>query len=675
MAGVAGVERDGRARPREAAAAPSLPADIAFLINHGFAPASLERAAREAERVGVAAHEVLIASGYASEFVYYRALAARLGLAFIDARAHRSAEATLEPTRLRLPRTLRLLPLVVAGDVAIALAPRGGEVEALMARRDRLALSHIPLTMTTPTALREAVLRDAGRPLVEAAIGALPRWRPDLSAQDTPARMRSVGRALLVGVAGLVGLGSLSLAALGAAVMLIGALGTALFGLGLTVRLAALSAPSTDAPSPRIDDRALPTYTILVPLYREAHMVRQLVRALQALDYPAAKLDILFLLEADDRATRQAIADSDPLGRFGVVVLPEGVPRTKPRALQLGLMLARGRLLTIFDAEDLPAPAQLRAAAAALLAGGPRLACVQARLVIELGNRQNDWLARQFALEYTAQFGVLVPGLAQRGWPILLGGTSNHFRVSALKAVGGWDAWNVTEDADLGIRLARSGFRVAALDADTSEEAPKDRATWLKQRRRWHKGFMQTALTHFTRTGRLAAELGLARGAALTGLLVTHIASTLAYPLATILVLGGAIASLVRGLSLTEGIAFTCGLVVFVAGHGVAVALIRLSARRARLSLRLGDLMCLPLYWNLVSLAAWGALRELAIRPFHWAKTEHVGHPGDIRHQLTAGWSSQLQASQDRRRMASPMTRSSIGAPVLRASSHSRRMP
>jgi len=243
---------------------------------------------------------------------------------------------------------------------------------------------------------------------------------------------------------------------------------------------------------PAIERRRLPIYTVLVPLYREANIVPQLAESLRRLEYPAAKLDCKLVVEEDDQETREAARAAAADGFFDVIVVPKGEPRTKPRACNYGLQFARGEFLVIYDAEDRPEPDQLKKALHAFDAGPPELACVQARL--NFFNARECWITRMFALDYSLWFDFLLPGLDRLHIPMPLGGTSNHFKVDALRAIYGWDPFNVTEDADLGIRLARLGLRVKTLDSTTYEEATNTAGNWLRQRTRWLKGYMQTWL-------------------------------------------------------------------------------------------------------------------------------------------------------------------------------------
>ena len=254
----------------------------------------------------------------------------------------------------------------------------------------------------------------------------------------------------------------------------------------------------------RIEDAELPVYTLLVPLYREANMLGGLTRALSRLDYPAAKLDIKLILEAVDAETIAAARALDLPGNVEILVVPDLHPRTKPKALNYALPFARGDYLVIYDAEDRPERDQLRKALAAFRQGPPNLACLQSKL--NLYNADDNWLTRQFTIEYGALFDGLLPALDRLRLPIPLGGTSNHFRVAALKWLMAWDPFNVTEDADLGTRLARSGYRCQVLSSTTFEEAPVKFVSWLRQRTRWIKGYMQTWLVHMRQPAKAVAR-------------------------------------------------------------------------------------------------------------------------------------------------------------------------
>ena len=383
----------------------------------------------------------------------------------------------------------------------------------------------------------------------------------------------------------------------------------------------AASFPEARPPPPRLRDADLPIYTIIAPMHREASVARQFVHALRALDYPAAKLDIKLVVEEDDPETAAALRRAGLAPYMEVVVAPAGAPRTKPRALNVALPLARGDLLAIFDAEDRPEQRQLRAAAERFAVCAPHVACLQARIAIDNGHE--SWLAYFFGISYAALFDVINPGLGELGLPVPLGGTSNHFRTALLRRMIGWDAWNVTEDADLGLRFARFGYEVQAIDASTYEDAPVTFSAWLGQRSRWMKGWMQT-LAVFSRTPRAQIRrMGFLQAIVAVGAMVSLLAGPLFGPF--------------YGLRLGHDLFFGDMLdprdwrEVIVSGFSLSVAFFGLAAfalpnvvgmRRRRL--KASPLLALsPVYLLQVSFAAWMALWEWTRQPFVWTKTEH----------------------------------------------------
>ncbi|MGL4974147.1 MAG: glycosyltransferase, partial [Bosea sp. (in: a-proteobacteria)] len=387
--------------------------------------------------------------------------------------------------------------------------------------------------------------------------------------------------------------------------------------------------------APRLADHELPVYSVIVPLYREASVLAQLLAALDALDYPRAKLDIMIVTESDDEETRHAIEATRFPAHIKAMVMPPGQPRTKPRALNAALLEATGSLVTIFDAEDVPDPQQLRGAADVFALSSAKLACLQARLVVDNGG--DGWLTRCFALEYAGLFDALNPGLLARGWPILLGGTSNHFRMSAVRAVGGWDAWNVTEDADLGVRLVRAGYQMADLNSATYEEAPASPGLWFRQRTRWMKGFMQTIVTHTDRPFTLMREAGSGATLVLLILSLGTVISALGYPFFLAAMLMWALGLISSDLTSLEAQALSgISIAVFCLGMVAMLVPPALGAIRRQSFDLLAALPLLPLYYGLVSLAAWRALFDCVFAPFHWNKTQHgLARTSRRRDQLT----------------------------------------
>ncbi len=377
----------------------------------------------------------------------------------------------------------------------------------------------------------------------------------------------------------------------------------------------------SDAAARAVPDDDLPVYTVLVPAYREPEVVRGLVAALERLDYPRHKLDVKLLLEVDDVATvgeAAAIVTDLPIE---VLLVPEGEPRTKPRALDYGLQFATGELVTIYDAEDHPEPLQLRRAAVAFRDGPPELSCVQAKLLFYGGHR--NLLTRWFTAEYATWFSLYLPGLMVDGATIPLGGTSNHFKVAALREVGGWDAWNVTEDCDLGVRLQRAGFGIGLIDSTTMEEPNTDVINWVKQRSRWYKGYLQTFLVQVRRPRALVRDLGWWR----TVHFVLFVGLTPLLAVMNLWFWGLALVWVTTRAAFVQamypGITYYLAVAVWALGN-LAVVYVSLVTVRIirRPDLLLASLLS-PLYWVLMSIAALRAVVQLVTDPFHWEKTTH----------------------------------------------------
>jgi glycosyltransferase XagB len=382
-----------------------------------------------------------------------------------------------------------------------------------------------------------------------------------------------------------------------------------------------------------IPDRDLPIYTIIVPLYREAPVVAKLVRALRQLRYPREKLDIKFMIETDDAETLAEIAKLRLGAPFEIIAPPRIGPQTKPRALAAALPFARGSLVTVYDAEDEPEPDQLRDAVAAFASGPPQLACVQAKLSID--NPDDGWFSRQFTAEYAGQFDVFLPALAKMKLPIPLGGTSNHFRTAALRHAGGWDPYNVTEDADLGMRLARYGYSIGVIDSTTWEEAPVGFTQWLRQRTRWFKGWAQTWIVHMRHPLRLLRELGLRNFLAFQLLVGGTMMSAVVHPFFMSLVLFHAATGelFMPGETAEHSARKVLALCVLGVGYFGAIAL-GLAGLKRRGMLRIAWVVfTIPLYWLFMSFAAWRALWQLVRAPYHWEKTPHGLARSSVRRQ------------------------------------------
>ena len=590
----------------------AIPPEIAFLERHGVARATLAHAARSAERCNMPADGVAIREGLVSEDAFYRALAAEAGLPFLAGpfAVHRSA---------RFPEcvTHGLVPLdTEGGEPDFAYAPTGAQVRKLLAARGRCRAG---LAITTPTALRTEVMHTRAGAVADLAANGLPRVTPHLSYRE--------GASLAQWCCGSATIAALTASYLWAPTLTtdVGALALGCAFLACTgPRLAAPleRTPAEVAPARRQDDRELPVYTVVVPLYRERRVLPRLLAALSALDYPRSKLDLKLLVEAGDWETLDALDRVVLPPHLEVIVAPPGEPRTKPRALNVALALARGEYVVVYDAEDVPDPAQLRLAVREFDRAEPDVVCLQARLAID--NTRDGLLTRFFTVEYAALFDVLNPALMRFDLPVTLGGTSNHLRTSVVRGLGGWDAYNVTEDADLGLRLAAAGYRVADLPSTTLEEAPRSLRAWMRQRTRWMKGFLQVAIVHSRRPVSGLRRLGLARFLGAGLVTVGTVLSAVVFPF--FLALAAHSAATGQWLTVqrpTEIAAVGVGVAVFVAGL-LALTLPPLAgiARRRWWSL-LPIVPLMPLYFLLVSVAAWLGWLELLLDPDRWNKTEH----------------------------------------------------
>ncbi len=370
-----------------------------------------------------------------------------------------------------------------------------------------------------------------------------------------------------------------------------------------------------------LDPRELPIYTILVPAYREENVIGRLLTSLGELDYPKDKLDILLLFEEDDPATLRAAKAAAPGAHVRFLVAPAGDPQTKPKACNVGLLYARGEFLVIYDAEDRPEPDQLKKAVLAFRQGRRELACVQAAL--NYYNWNENFLTRMFTLEYSFWFDYLLPGLDRLRMPIPLGGTSNHFRTTVLRDLGGWDPFNVTEDADLGIRAAMHGYRVGIINSTTYEEANKLLGNWIRQRSRWIKGYMQTALVYSRNPVAVIRKAGLRQFLGFVLLIAGTPLIFLLQPI-TIALTAFWLISRTHGLEpLFPAWLLYISLFNLLIGNALAIYVNMFAVFKRRLHVLVLFALLNPVYWMLHSIAAFKALGQLFTRPYYWEKTVH----------------------------------------------------
>lgn len=370
-----------------------------------------------------------------------------------------------------------------------------------------------------------------------------------------------------------------------------------------------------------IKNDTLPVYTILLPVYKEDKLIRKLIWNLRSLDYPRGKLDVKLLIEEDDDKTLNAVRNLDFPANFETIVVPFHMPKTKPKACNYGLFFCKGIYLTIYDAEDVPDSDQLKKVVALFRKLPKDYVVLQGAL--NYFNKNENLLTRMFTLEYSYWFDYMLPGLQSLDVPIPLGGTSNHFKLDKLKELGGWDPFNVTEDADLGVRVFEKRYKVGVVNSTTLEEANNEPFNWIRQRSRWIKGYMQTLLVHMRNPVRLVNKIGW-RGFFGFNFFVGFTPITfLLYPV----LLGFYIIYIIFDLQ-TVRVLFPdwvlyISIFNFVAGNTLMIYVNMLAVFKRRFYELILFALVNPFYWLMHSIAAYKGLWQLIYKPFYWEKTNH----------------------------------------------------
>lgn len=598
-----------------------------------ISPRDLDTALDAARKWDVPLGQAVLALGLAHPRDLYRALSTHLGLGFVDVLETPPDPANFRKDELDFYLEAACIPVARRPGTITLATPDPFRAATLLARTRADAPHRAPAEPATfcVTARLDVLwtLQAVFEEEIEtrARLG-LARSDPGLSART---RMSVRGR-LIAGLAGLAAATSIylwPLVALAAFNVLLGvyfALVVGLKALAIPYGIVEARRRAWLTPPPIPPDAELPVYTIIVPLRDEARVLPLLADALRRIDYPRAKLDIKLVIEGDDTRT---LAEAKSLGLESYVEfvrVPPSQPRTKPKACNHALQFARGELLVIFDAEDQPEPQQLKKAAAAFREAPDDVACLQASLTYF--NSAENWLTAQFTIEFNTWFDLLLPTVSRLGMPVPLGGTSTHFRTDVLREVGAWDPYNVTEDADLGIRFAQKGYRCEILDSTTYEEANCKTGNWVRQRSRWLKGYAQTWLVHMRRPLHSWRAMGPVGFLGFHLLIGGSIVSSLAHPVIWIVAMAGLAASgsalafvtapfvpdllVILNATLLAG-----GYLVSVAAGAVAVAL------RGHRELIVHTPMMIA-YWPMISYAAYRALVQLMTRPFLWEKTDHA---------------------------------------------------
>jgi glycosyltransferase XagB len=568
--------------------------------------------------------EVLAARGDVPAAAVTRALGRQFGMGLVQEGA--------EPVR-ELPaaeaRALRAVVLEGRAPDRPALVAIADPTTADLARLRRRLQRPVDARLGDDATVDRLLMRAYAEDDAADAIHMLRDEVPELSAFRTslsPAQIRWIA---ILAFSACLGL----LAAPALTTMILAGLATVFFVLSTGARLYAAvkgwSTASTVNPAAdeiaAIDERTLPMYTVLLPLYKEkASTLATLFAALSRMDYPKHKLDGLLLIEADDGQTREAINEVGQPPWARMIEIPAGTPKTKPRAMAFGLRYAKGEIVAVYDAEDKPEPDQLKKATWGFARADASLACLQAKLAYY--NPRQNLLTRWFTLEYDSWFNIFLPGLHRLGAPIPLGGTSNHFRRTSLDECLGWDPYNVTEDADLGLRFARFGMTTAMLESTTGEEANSQVMNWLRQRSRWSKGYMQTVLVHTRRPGKLVRELGLKASIGFLLTLGSPVVSALLSPIFWTLLALWVVATPNWVAAMFPGPIYYLAALSLLIGNFFLVFLSLCAAVGRGHDDLAPYALLMPAYWVLMSIATYMALVELFVRPHHWHKTEHALH-------------------------------------------------
>ena len=583
----------------------------------------LDEATALAETWNVRLGDALLSRNWMDPRRYYETYARHFDLPFVDLIAEPPDAALVSPDdaddcarRLTLPWRMR--------DDRIAIATAEPGPETVLFARERWG-SAIEFVVASKFDIVYAIQTACADTLSDAAVFELVDRDPAMSARQVASPMQVVlGYVLLTAL--LVGLAIapiMTLIALNALVSVFYFGGFVFKGILMSVGGARSTEVdyriAIEARALRLDE--LPVFTVLVPMFREATMLPGLAQALRNLDYPLGKLDIKIVLEAGDHETIEAARGLGLEGVFEIIIVPPSTPQTKPKACNFALRFARGEYLVVYDAEDRPEPDQLRKVVATFRRSPPHTACLQCRL--SYYNVSENWLTRMFTLDYALWFDQMLPGLERLDMPIPLGGTSNHFRTDVLRELHAWDPFNVTEDADLGIRIGHKGYRVGTVDSTTYEEASCRAGQWIKQRSRWIKGYLQTLLVHTRR------PLALVRGTGVLGFLgfIFFIGGTVLAGLLNPIfwvIYGGWLVTSATGLDpiFPQSLLFIC-LFNLIAGNGAFMYLNMLAPlRRGWLGLVPYSLTTLG-YWVLMSIAAYRALWQLIRHPHFWEKTQH----------------------------------------------------
>jgi len=590
------------------------------LVEAGLiSPEELAKALEEQEKYGGRLGEILQAITHVRALDYYQSLAKHLSMDFVNLLDNEVNSSLLKADERALYLEHLVIPIAQNEHLILATADPGPETQAFV---ETYWGKNCKIVATSKFDILWTLQKVFDDQYINESVNDLFAKTPHLSGSKVLTLGQKIFFLILLFAGILTGLYSMHLLLLiFSAVITIGLCGTLVYKLILTV--IGLALPHYHkAELLKIDARTLPVYSLLVPLYQENEIIlTHLIHKLSQLDYPHHLLDIKLILEKDDQETIEILKKMSLPNNYEFIYVPFGGPRTKPKACNYALNFARGEYVALFDVEDSPEPDQLKKVVATFRKSDEQLVCVQCRL--SYYNIKENWLTRLFTLEYSYWFDLLLPTMSFLHLPVPLGGTSNHLRTSVIRKISAWDPFNVTEDAELGLRLHRLGLKTKVIDSVTYEESPVQVRNWFKQRARWIKGYMLTYLVHMRRpfkTLRIMGPYGfLSLQFLIGGTPLSNLMNVVVWAIFAITLLMGPDAT---NYMFPEPL-YSVAMFNLIVGTIVIIILNMLAIiRRGWYGMSLFSIIS-PLYWLLMSFASYRALYQLITKPSQWDKTKH----------------------------------------------------
>ena len=602
-----------------------------FLDMGTLTPAGLDSALEYQQKSGGRLGWILASMGYITRLEMYQGLAKHFSLPFetdtdyLLRKIDRKLAARL--THEEMVRC-QAVPFYISGKTLSILTSAPHNPETLLLMRQKFPAKQITQVLVTDLDIMKLSGELFHGAIMDTSINGLANRNSEETAYTVFSRPQIAFAAGFLGMMGLLLFRETEAAVLAMlfVVQFFFAL-PLLYKLGLAVwgRITSPAFTRDKAERP-FNSHELPVYSILVPVYREKEVIGELMKSIRKMDYPEDKLDIILLLEENDNETLLAAKAEKPSANWRFLTVPDSLPRTKPKALNYGLAYARGEFLTVYDAEDLPEPDQLKKAVAAFRTHPDDYICFRAGL--NYFNKNENLLTRLAALEHSVWSDCLQPALFRMGLPVPQPGASAHYDVNKLRGIGAWDPFNVAADADLSVRAAMEGYHTGVIDSTTFEETTSRLKNWLGQSSRQFKGCLQTFLVYSRNPGKLIKTMGFFRWTGQTLL-------TGGAPIATLL---NPVIWLALALSIYldyTGVFYVPSVLIYLTALNIIAAniitvVIAMLAATAQKNRKLMPLALLaPAWWMLESLAAYKGLWQLFFKPFYWEKTDH-GLTGDI---------------------------------------------